>query len=144
MPLRTTFATPSLSSRFYFFSFDICKYKQTPQALMAYSEKKKCFQKWATIAVQWQKEWHPAHQRHHLKKFQSMYLHLNLATYSHCNPGSWTKMWSVQGKLEIISLRLCPSHILMQWKKLPRKHSAESSEQCMQRLLSGSTRVSDI
>lgn len=40
MPLRTTFATPSLSSRFYFFSFDICKYKQTPQALMAYSEKK--------------------------------------------------------------------------------------------------------
>lgn len=30
---------------------------------------KKCFQEWATMAMQWQKKWHPAHQSHQLKNF---------------------------------------------------------------------------
>lgn len=151
MPLRTTFAIPSLSSvLFFLIQYMLMQTDSTgPHGIFW----KKMFSRMSNNGCAMAEEMTSCSSETPVKKFPlSVYLHLNLASYSHCtstpqlgcNPGSWTRQWSVKGKLEIISLRLCPSHILMQWKKLPTKHNAEFSEQCMPRLPSGSTRVWDI
>lgn len=97
--------TLSLSPRFYFFSFDIRRCRQTPQAFMAYSEKnifrnenqKQCNGRRTTSSSSEMpvKNCHP-----------QCFSPLNLASHSHCtsvqqhscSPRSWRRVWSLQGK----------------------------------------------